>query len=225
MITLSLDAPEPWGSHLRAAAATWPAGIVIHSDDSTRPTVHAVLRDPHDGVRTIAAVAEGTIHSQISSRQPIPTPRLTAWARRHVARLPGIASLDWPGDEDVHETPLALDASAVRATRREVATRFGGWSRADDLVLAASELAANAVQHGGGPSSLVVRTGGGGVVIEVGDHAARLAPVVLPLRPITSTGRGLAIVDVITDCWGVLALPAGKIVWCEFFDLGRSSIH
>ena len=106
---------------------------------------------------------------------------------------------------------------------------FADSPRLDDILLAASELAANAVQHGGGPTTLVITTGpggAGGVVIEVGDRSVVAAPVVLPLRATTSTGRGMAIVDVVSDCWGVLGLGAKeKVVWCEFFRSGLDGTH
>ena len=93
---------------------------------------------------------------------------------------------------------------------------FGASSRVDDLVLAVSELASNAVQHGDGPTSLVIITSAAGVVIEIGDNAPTRSPSVLPLRPNSWSGRGMAIVDVISDSWGVLALHETKVVWCEF---------
>ena len=108
----------------------------------------------------------------------------------------------------------------MRTTRSELTSLFGRSPRIDDLVLAASELAANAVQHGHGPTELTLTAHSGGVVIEVGDRAPTLLPAVLPLRPNTSSGRGMAIVDVISDCWGVLMLADMKIVWCEFVDVG-----
>jgi anti-sigma regulatory factor (Ser/Thr protein kinase) len=172
----------------------------------------------------IAGAPINSARALISSRRPLDPSRLTAWARRCVSRLPAAAELPWPTDDRSTEVALPGDASAVRATRQHVASMFKESSRLDDILLAASELAANAVQHGGGPTTLVITTGpggAGGVVIEVGDRSVAAAPVVLPLRATTSTGRGMAIVDVVSDCWGVLGLGAEeKVVWCEFFHSG-----
>jgi hypothetical protein len=239
MITFSLDAPDPWGPNLRDAARSWPSGVAVAGGTSTATgsapstttvngAVHASLRDPTQPATVGGASLDGA-RALISSRHPLEPARLTAWARRCVSRLPAAAELAWPtGDESI-EVVLPRDASAVRTARQQVTRLFQGSPRLDDILLAASELAANAVQHGGGPTSLVITLGGGragagprrGVVIEVGDRSVAAAPVVLPLRVTTATGRGMAIVDVVSDCWGVLGLGAQeKIVWCEFFQSG-----
>ena len=220
MITLSLHAPEQWASNLRAAVADWPRDVVLASEGGQPPLVSATVADASVPLPPLTDVGEGRAAALLFSREPLPPARLTAWARRSVCRLPSSSQLDWPTTDVVHDTPLPSDSSAVRATRREITRLFAQSTRIDDLVLAASELTANAVQHGHGPASLTVTTGFGGVVIEVGDHAPDLVPAVLPLRPNTASGRGMAIVDVISDCWGVLALAHTKIVWCEFRDVG-----
>ena len=222
MITLSLDAPEPWATNLRTASDGWPPGVGIHSGPG-RPTVSAEVRDPRGPARSIDAVPASTASAFVASREPMVPAQLTSWVRRCVRRLPEGSSVEWQTDDEVHETPLPPGASAVRECRREVVRLFGKSSRVDDLVLAASELTSNAVQHGSGPTSLVIIMSAAGVVIEVGDNAPTRAPSVLPLRPSTWSGRGMAIVDVISDRWGVLALDANKVVWCEFLGLRAQS--
>ena len=222
MITFSLDAPEPWGTRLRAAAESWPPAVSIgEAGDRTSnrgPTVRASLRDPTERIPLNGGIGPGSARALISSRAPLPTPRLGSWVRRCVQRLRAGADLTWPTEDEATVVELPRDPSAVRTTRRQVTTMFDGSPRLDDILLAASELAANAVQHGSGPTSLVISTGAGGVVIEIGDRSVTAAPVVLPLLSTRSSGRGMAIVDVVSDCWGVTALAAEKIVWCEFFD-------
>jgi len=229
MITFSLAAPEPWGTHLRTAAASWPPSVCIgeaaQRTSNRGPTVGASLRDPAERITLHGGSAPGSARALISSRAPLAPSRLGAWVRRCVTRLPAGAGLAWPTEDEAIVIELPSDPSAVRTTRREVTTMFDGSPRLDDILLAASELAANAVQHGSGPTSLVISTGAGGAVIEIGDRAVTATPVVLPLMSTRSSGRGMAIVDVVTDCWGVTVLAAEKIVWCEFFDAGvtRSS--
>ena len=205
MITLSLDAPEPWVSNLHAAATSWPRGVSIRAGDEPA-TISMALCDSAEPTPAIGAVDRGRARALLFCRSPLTPERLTSWARRSVLRAAPSADVRWPTDEVVHETELPASAAAVRATRREIRARFAHSSRIDDLVLAASELAANAVQHGRGPTSLAISTRGGAVVIEVGDRAPSLAPTVLPLQSSMSSGRGMAIVEVISDCWGVLAL-------------------
>ncbi|MBC7292336.1 MAG: ATP-binding protein [Actinotalea sp.] len=86
------------------------------------------------------------------------------------------------------------DLAAVRRTVRACAQRAGlAPDRADDLVLAASELAANSVDHGGGRGSLRTWHREGAVVVEVSDsgrirdpHAGTRAP-----HADSEHGRGL----------------------------------
>lgn len=98
---------------------------------------------------------------------------------------------------------------------------LGACAASEELTAAAelltSELVTNLVVHVGAPGELVVRMQGDNVRIEVTDHRAGVP--VLPGRPATATGgRGLAIVDAVSDAWGVdRRTDDGKTVW---FELG-----
>lgn len=81
----------------------------------------------------------------------------------------------------------------------------------DDLTLALSELATNAVRHAQTPFEVVVETNGH-IRIEVEDHSTD-APV--PTAPSDEGGRGLSIVDQLCDRWGVHIAREKKCVWCE----------
>src|SRR5688500_18006383 len=117
MITLSLDAPEPWVSNLRAAAATWPRGVAIASGNGTA-TIEAAVHDSGVPTPEIGHVEPGCARGLLFCRGPLEPDRLTSWARRSVLRATNDADLQWPTDEVVHETELPATASAVRATRR-----------------------------------------------------------------------------------------------------------
>jgi signal transduction histidine kinase len=88
-------------------------------------------------------------------------------------------------------------------------------SLADDIRLAVSELVTNAVTHtdDGGevriwvPSAEHVR-------LEVEDTGDGLPAV--PVTPPEVGGRGLAIVEAVSERWGVDRLEHGKVVWAEF---------
>jgi len=223
MITLSLDAPEPWVTNFRAAAAGWPAGVALHSDRASPATIEATVRDPAAPSPLSVAIPAGAARASISSRTPLPPDWLTAWARRTVMRLPLATPVAWPGKDEAEETLLPRDPSAVRTTRRELTRLFGHAARSEDIVLAASEIAANAVQHAAGPTSLVTRATADRLVIEISDTDPVHLPRVLPLQTATASGRGMAIIDQISDCWGVLSMPSSKVVWCEFFGVGLPS--
>lgn len=95
--------------------------------------------------------------------------------------------------------------------------------RADDVVLAVHELAANAVLHGGGAGRVQVQVTGGVLYCQVSDagegsedgHAR--AGTVVALRPwLFQTGHGLWLVRSIADDLAVAPGPAGWHVTAAF---------
>jgi len=119
--------------------------------------------------------------------------------------------------QDCYQLEDAPDA--VRLGRRFVADRarhHAGGTIVDDAALIAAELLANAAQHGSPPVVVCVRpVGEGKVRIEVSDASPRS-----PVRPTLSTGnmtgRGLALVEALSDRWGVdRDGESGKTVWSE----------
>jgi serine/threonine-protein kinase RsbW len=86
----------------------------------------------------------------------------------------------------------------------------------DTLLLLASEVVTNAVQHGAGEVGVAVSARPAAVRVEVSDpggalpHHGTAAPVD------AERGRGLHLLDVLTASWGVTPAPTGgKTVWFE----------
>ena len=95
----------------------------------------------------------------------------------------------------------------------------------DALALLVSEVATNALLHGRGEVRLTVAQTAERLRVEVAD-ASDLMPVRRNASYLAEGGRGLALLDQLSDRWGVDALPArGKVVWFELDDqpgAGRS---
>ncbi len=109
---------------------------------------------------------------------------------------------------------FANDTASVAAARRFVAEALDGSSadvreRAELLV---SELATNAVRHARSGFCLTVAQRDGHVRIEVRDGGAGVPRQKSPSAQET-TGRGLLIVDALSEDWGVTEQLAGKGVW------------
>jgi anti-sigma regulatory factor (Ser/Thr protein kinase) len=120
------------------------------------------------------------------------------------------------------ETPVPLIAecalldlgSGLALARRFTRAVLRAWTcggAVDDVLLVVTELATNALQHGGGHPLLRLSAGPGGVRVEVFDDDP--AP---PVRRVAGPGGGwgLALVDRLSPEWGSARHGHGKVVWC-----------
>jgi anti-sigma regulatory factor (Ser/Thr protein kinase) len=90
-------------------------------------------------------------------------------------------------------------------------------AQVDDVVLAASEGVANAVLHGAGPVTVWVWPGRYGLRVEVTDNGGGTPQLAQAIDGQDEGGRGLFIVDKITNRWGVIPSNhgSGKTLWFE----------
>ncbi|SDC87124.1 SpoIIE family protein phosphatase [Nocardioides lianchengensis] len=113
---------------------------------------------------------------------------------------------------------LAEVGTAPRDARRAVADQLGRWGvraeAVDDLVLITSELVTNALVHARPPIDLRLRRTGHQVVLEVRDRA-QLRPRRRRPEESDENGRGLNIVEVLSESWGTRTNESGKTVWCS----------
>ncbi|MEU2237834.1 ATP-binding protein [Streptomyces sp. NPDC018338] len=86
---------------------------------------------------------------------------------------------------------------------------------AEDVLLLVSELVANALLHGEGLRSLVLRLTGDGLRIEVTDRSPALPAIQRPSDATRPGGHGLLIVDRLARRWGAEPVDGGKCVWLE----------
>ncbi|MFI1829413.1 SpoIIE family protein phosphatase [Streptomyces sp. NPDC020412] len=113
------------------------------------------------------------------------------------------------------------DPDALRSARRMVRSAveaWGGRARADEIELVADELTTNALLHTDGGASVTVRVLSGPqrrLRVEVEDLSSAL-PRRRDAGESGVSGRGLLLVDRLTDAWGVDPRGSGKSVWCEF---------
>ncbi|MFE5829945.1 ATP-binding protein [Streptomyces sp. NPDC056508] len=116
------------------------------------------------------------------------------------ARLARLLAVAWMRD---HEIPYGVTESATHIV---------------------AELAANAATHGrvaGRSFRLGLLDHGGVLRIEVTDTRGGELPCVRPASPEGNSGRGLLLVEALSDRWGVEPGPAPrKTVWAEL-DLPR----
>ncbi|WP_405142211.1 ATP-binding protein [Sphaerisporangium sp. NBC_01403] len=112
------------------------------------------------------------------------------------------------------------DLSMVGKTRGMVNEILTAWALrhlADDVVLVAGELLANAITYGEPPVRLTLSAGTGELHLQVTDHGPE-QPRHLHLSLEAVHGRGLTIVEALAHQSGVTQLPGtqGKTVWARW---------
>ncbi|MFF0484758.1 SpoIIE family protein phosphatase [Streptomyces sp. NPDC004435] len=113
------------------------------------------------------------------------------------------------------------DPEALRAARHMIRAAVRAWgagSRADEIELVADELMTNALMHTDGGTIVTLRKLPGAerrLRVEVEDRSSAL-PRRREAGEAGVSGRGLLLVDQLSDSWGVESRGGGKCVWCEF---------
>lgn len=122
-----------------------------------------------------------------------------------------------PGGADL--LPLPRTSAAPALARRHVNGACADWpdEPADVARLLTSELVTNAVVHGTGAVTLVVRCDGAALRVEVEDGDPTCPTPRTDPDTAGENGRGLALVAALADRWGAEPHAGGKRVW---FELG-----
>ncbi|HEY5837046.1 ATP-binding protein [Streptomyces sp.] len=141
-----------------------------------------------------------------------------------LAEEAAVKALDLLGDPSGGEVRLCSrpeSASTARRLARSVVRLWGLSHLSDTVELLVSELVGNAVRHTGARTfGLRMRRRRGWVRVEVRDPS-RALPCVLPVRELDTSGRGLFLVDTLSDRWGVDLQPRGKTTWFELRVVDR----
>lgn len=120
---------------------------------------------------------------------------------------------------------LAPHPTSPKAARRRVVEILEAGPMAElaeTASLLVSEVVTNAVLHAATEIELVCKVDEGSVCIEVRDRSP-LAPSLRHYDPTASTGRGLGMVELLADEWGVDADERGKAVWFLLAGSGAGS--
>jgi serine phosphatase RsbU (regulator of sigma subunit) len=108
-------------------------------------------------------------------------------------------------------------SGAVPDARDLVAETMREWGLrhlANDMMLIADEMVANAVRHARTPLRVELRRTGERVVLEVTD-SSREEPRLIVSQPGDFGHRGIFLIDAIATRWGTRWIDGGKVVWAE----------
>jgi anti-sigma regulatory factor (Ser/Thr protein kinase) len=110
--------------------------------------------------------------------------------------------------------PVPAAVSSVRHFVRDALTAWDLHDLVGDVTLVTSELATNAITHGGSPFRTSLSRVDGVVRVAVEDRS-RAWPERHHARPGDQDGRGMAIVATLSQRSGCEATPGGKVAWAE----------
>lgn len=110
--------------------------------------------------------------------------------------------------------PAVTAPRAVRAWIRDVLHEAHLAPLEHSASLLVTELVTNAVLHAHTPITVTLETRGAALRMSVADTNPRL-PVVRESGPDATTGRGLHLVEMLAQHWGLEEREGGKAVWCE----------
>lgn len=130
------------------------------------------------------------------------------------------------GDARTWRAVLERHSDAPRHARQEIGRRLDGElgsARTQDAVLLVGELVTNSVLHAGSAENheivLELIIGLDAVRVEVTDGGSPTVPTIQPLDATRPGGRGLFLVDRLSDRWGMTRQGTRETrVW---FEMGR----
>lgn len=220
------------------AAVVMPVGdLAAAVRPQVRTLVHVLVRLGAAVVRSCRPVAAGLVTAlRLRSGVPFAGAARTSGhpsaggPRRFLAQVPAaqIPAVEAPavpsprtGEHDLpghrHAVELPADPTAPRRARALLRAATRDWELDDDLyedaAMVVTELVANAVDHAGTPSTLIVDLDDRGLCVAVRDGRPDCAPRPRPVDPTAPRGRGLQMIDALTASWGVTVHADGKTVW------------
>ena len=133
------------------------------------------------------------------------------------------AALEWTCFPRVATRTPRLNAQSVGVAREFGLATLRRWmvaDRTDDIAIVLSELLTNALRHGadqpGRPVRLALVQPAGFVLVVVADPG-RQVPVLKEPDYLAESGRGLHVINALSDSWGCTTpTDAGKAVWALF---------
>lgn len=110
------------------------------------------------------------------------------------------------------ERAFQPEERTIRLVRLFVGDSLSGVAAADDVALAASELATNVVRHAETPFTVQITNEANRIRLEVSDGSS----IIPAVEDLAGPGRGMRIISGLSEQWGVEASENGKTVWAEF---------
>ena len=153
---------------------------------------------------------------------------------RGAGAWPGLGWPVWPSADEAltdlgrpdpgHHLSLDLEPAlgAARRARELITEACARWdcpALAGAACIVVTELVNNVVVHARTPMSVLVATHGPGISVAVRDHSPQTPTFTGgPVPPTAYGGRGMLLIDSVSQRWGSLRLDDGKVVWAVLTD-------
>jgi len=166
----------------------------------------------------VEALCDALLHSMGRDGRPDDDSALLVVDTGGLAPLPGGPGIVENQHEHEHLHLAGHLSEVARARHLTVSAAARAGVDQDEAALLVTELASNALRHGGPGVDLWIRSPpGGGLRVELVDGHASSMPRMQTPDADSEGGRGLLIVTSLARAWGTERLAAGKCVW---FELG-----
>ncbi|MBX3312762.1 MAG: ATP-binding protein [Actinobacteria bacterium] len=119
--------------------------------------------------------------------------------------------------------PAPESVAAARRWSVQCVERAGLGALRDTVALLVSEVVSNVVLHARTPCELRVDTDVRPLRVEVRDRSDRLPNPVAAVDPMSASGRGMVLVEALSEAHGSAPLPGGgKVVWFQLAERPRT---
>ncbi|MEW2381694.1 ATP-binding protein [Micromonospora sp. NPDC047707] len=110
--------------------------------------------------------------------------------------------------------PVVAAARQARQLLGEGCDRWGVPELTEPGTIAVTEMVNNVVAHARTPMTVRLAPRDSALHVAVRDHSSRLPAFTGFAPPHTAGGRGLLLIDTVSERWGATPVPDGKVVWC-----------
>ncbi len=156
-------------------------------------------------------------------------PDASAWRDTGLAVWPdpqqACAALGAPEPRHFLRAPLDPVVGAARRSRELVTEACGRWDLPDlagPACIVVTEMVNNVVAHARTSMTVLLALRGERMSVAVRDQSTRVPRFTGSPVPVTSYGgRGLLLIDSVSQRWGSLALEGGKVVWAVLDPAGE----
>jgi hypothetical protein len=188
-----------------------PEGVVIDVD--------AVRLDDPSSARVLADLAAETA-AWPATRIVLSTSHRGPWEssglRVRDTRAAALAELGEPHPETRRQLRLDPVIGAARRARELITEACARWECPDvcgPACIVVTEMVNNVVAHARSEMTVLLALLGDTISVAVRDSSGTIPRFTGPVSPTAYGGRGLLLIDSVSDRWGALALGDGKVVW------------